>query len=329
MNNIKIGNIKCKSGYKIFKYLKIEEATTMRNFQYKTVIGPPRQRAVMIPLMIVNGSKKGPILCINAGVHATEYSGIGAIIKLYKRLNPEELKGTLILIPVVNPASFWTMTPYVNIQDGVDISSVYGLRGDTISYLIAEKLLKEVFAKCDVVIDLHSGDLLEELLPHCGFMKVGNKELDNKTELYAKTFGLEYVHVDEIKKRIGRYELNIPQLYVEIGCCGKIRDNDIEIVLNGIYNIMKRMEIIEGETYTSKKVQILQTGDYVYASTNGLYFSYSEDGDDIEKGQLLGEIFDLNGKVLEKIRAPSDGIIFLKMFNPVKLVGDLIYKCLK
>ena len=53
MTTIKIGDVSAKSGTKQFGYLKVEEATTLRTFQYKTVIGPPRQRAVLIPVMII------------------------------------------------------------------------------------------------------------------------------------------------------------------------------------------------------------------------------------------------------------------------------------
>jgi predicted deacylase len=329
MNTIKIGNITAQPGSKKFGYLRIDEATTLRTFQFKTVIGPPRQRSVMIPIMVVNGSQKGPTLCINAGVHATEYSGIVAVIRLYKEINPTELEGTLLLIPVVNPASFWTMTPYVNIQDGVDISTVYGVEGDTVSYLIANEIMNEIFVNSDLVIDFHAGDLLEDLLPHCGFTKVGNKDLDEKSEMFAKTFGLEYVHESETKERKGRYLLDIPQIYVEIGCCGKLEEKNVDCALKGIFNIMKKMKMINGKPSTPKKIKILQTGDYIYASYNGIFNSKAEVGDKIKKGQLLGEIYDLQGRELERIIAPSDGIIFLKMYNPVKLAGDLIYKCIK
>ena len=99
MGPFTIGDESVEPSTKWFDYLKVEDATTLRTYQYKTVIGPPRQRAVLIPLMIVNGLKPGLTLCINAGVHATEYTGIEAVIRLFKDLDPTNIEGTLLLLP--------------------------------------------------------------------------------------------------------------------------------------------------------------------------------------------------------------------------------------
>jgi hypothetical protein len=221
------------------------------------------------------------------------------------------------------------MTPYVNIQDGVDISTVYGSKGNTVSYLIANTIMEKVFSRSDLIIDFHAGDLLEELLPHCGFSRIGEKKVDEKTEMYAKAFGLEFIHMSENQERIGRYLLDIPQIYVEIGCCGKLEDKNVRLALKGIDNIMKKMKMIEGDPSTPEYTKIMKTGDYIYTSSSGIFLSKANVGDEIKKGQLLGEIMNIQGEIIEKIIAPGDGTIFLKMFNPVKLAGDLIYKCIK
>ena len=51
--------------------------------------------------------------------------------------------------------------------------------------------------------------------------------------------------------------------------------------------------------------------------------------EEFQKGDLLGEIKNLKGDIIEKFIAPHDGIMSLIMYNPVKLPGDLSYKLLK
>ena len=153
--------------------------------------------------------------------------------------------------------------------------------------------------------------------------------IDEKTEMYAKAFGLEFIHVSETQERTGRYLLDVPQIYVEIGCCGKLDEENVNLALKGIYNIMKKLKMIKGKSSILSQTRILKTGDYIYSTSNGIFHSKANVGDEVIKGQLLGQITDIQGEIIEKIEAPSDGIIFLKMYNPVKLAGDLIFKCIK
>lgn len=327
MSSVAIDHISVDPGKKTFDYLKVEEATTLRTFQYKSIFGPSRQRAVMIPLMIINGAKPGPTLCITAGIHACEYAGIEAVIRTFNKIDPNELKGVLLMVPVVNPASFWTMTPYVNIQDGIDISDAFEYEGSTVSYLIAKCLIEKLFLKADVIIDFHAGDLLEELYPHSGFTKVGINEIDDQSELLAKSFGLEIVSESIISSRKGKFTLNVPQIFVELGCCGRLDEKYVAMALQGISNIMKKLDMLNGKPTKILKQSIWNSKSLIYTTSKGIFYPNFKIGDTIKKGVIVGEIKNLKGEIVEKITSPSDGFIFLYMYNPVKLPGDLIYKC--
>jgi len=327
MGIIKIKDISVDPGTKKFDYLMVEEATTLRTFQYKTVFGPPRQRAVMIPLMIINGSRPGPTLCITAGVHACEYAGIEASIRTYNQVDPGDLKGALLIVPVVNPASFWTMTPYVNIQDSVDISDAYGTEGPTVSYFIAKTLLDNVLSKADLIVDFHAGDLLEELLPHSGFTKTGNDKVDSESEMFSKVFGLETISETMASERVGKLALDIPQIVVEVGCCGKLEERFVTLAMTGISNLMKKMGMMEGESVTPQNQTVWHSKVLTYTKSRGIFHSKVQVGDEVNEGQIIGEIKNLQGQVEETILAPHDGIVYLKMYNPVKHPGDLLFKC--
>jgi predicted deacylase len=98
-----------------------------------------------IPLVIVNGAEDGPILCLTAGVHATEYLA---------------LRGTVIAVPVVNTAMFESRTPFVSPIDGLNLNNIApGNPDGSISEVLAHILLTEIIGVSQYYIDIHGGDL--------------------------------------------------------------------------------------------------------------------------------------------------------------------------
>src|SRR5436853_814069 len=62
--------------------------------------------AANIPVVVVNGAKPGKVLALVSGAHGTEYTSIIAIERLIGALDPAQISGIVILVPLVNIASF-------------------------------------------------------------------------------------------------------------------------------------------------------------------------------------------------------------------------------
>src|SRR5712691_7315103 len=73
--------------------------------------------ATNIPVVIVNGAKPGKVLALVSGAHGTEYVSIIAIEKLIAALDPAQITGTVILVPLINIQSFEQKVPHVNPVD--------------------------------------------------------------------------------------------------------------------------------------------------------------------------------------------------------------------
>src|ERR1039457_6783625 len=71
-----------------------------------------------IPVIVTNGARPGPTLALVAGSHGTEYASILALQKLAESVDPAGVSGALIVVPLVNPASFAQKVPHVNPVDG-------------------------------------------------------------------------------------------------------------------------------------------------------------------------------------------------------------------
>src|SRR5438552_4994856 len=81
--------------------------------------------ATSIPVIVVNGSKPGPILALVSGAHGTEYASIIALEKVIQTIDPTQLSGKLIIVPLVNLGSFEKKVPHVNPIDGKSMNRFY------------------------------------------------------------------------------------------------------------------------------------------------------------------------------------------------------------
>src|SRR6266487_5272808 len=81
--------------------------------------------ATNIPVVVVNGAKPGKVLALVSGAHGTEYASIIAIEKLISDLDPAQVTGTVILVPLVNVPSFEQKVPHVNPVDGKSMNRFY------------------------------------------------------------------------------------------------------------------------------------------------------------------------------------------------------------
>src|SRR5262249_16884109 len=147
-----------------------------------------------IPVAVVNGAKPGPALALVSGAHGTEYASIIALEKLIGLLNPAEISGTVIIVPLVNIPSFEQKVPHVNPVDGKSMNRMYpgkmeGTQSDRASYLIT----RQVVEQCDHLIDLHGGDLDESLRPYSYWTKTGNEQQDRVSREMVLAFGLDHV----------------------------------------------------------------------------------------------------------------------------------------
>jgi len=130
----------------------------------------------MLPVVVIEGGKPGPVLALVSGAHGTEYASIVALENVANLLDPAEISGTVILLPLVNVASFERKVPHLNPVDNKSMNRFYpgkadGTQTERVSFLIT----KEVVDRCDFLIDYHGGDLDESLRPYAYWAPTGKE----------------------------------------------------------------------------------------------------------------------------------------------------------
>jgi len=150
-----------------------------------------------IPVSLVRGAAPGPVLALVAGTHGYEYPGITALQRLRQSIDPRALRGTLVLVHIANPPSFYGRTIYTSPADGKNLNRVFPGRPDgTLSERIAYAITTEVIAKADFLVDLHAGDGNEALRPYTYMPVTGDASLDAATRGMALAFGLDHIVID-------------------------------------------------------------------------------------------------------------------------------------
>jgi len=138
--------------------------------------------ATSIPVVVVRGAKPGPVLALVSGAHGTEYASIIALEKVIQSLDPAQVSGTVIILPLVNIPSFEQKVPHVNPVDGKSMNRFYpGKQDGTQTERVSYAITKQVVERCDYLVDYHGGDLDENLRPYAYWPKSGNAQQDATT----------------------------------------------------------------------------------------------------------------------------------------------------
>jgi hypothetical protein len=168
---------------------------------------------------------------------------------------------------------------------------------------------------------------MEDVVPHAGFTRIGDTEIDGASEMLARAYGTKYVFERLERGAFEKSGLRKPRTLAEAGREGRLEPELTAVHVKGISNIMKALKMIAGEPEIPSG-QVVMRGRYeVFVKSAGLFYPSVQLGDPIRKDDVLGEIRDLQGRTLEHIVAPQDGIVLLVMSNPVKHPDDLVFKC--
>jgi predicted deacylase len=289
-------------------------------------------RGSRIPVSLVRGANDGPVLALIAGTHGYEYPGISALQRLRQSIDPRSLRGTLILVHIANPPSFYGRTLYTSPADGKNLNRVFPGRADgTLSERIAHVITTEVIAKADFLVDLHAGDGNEALRPYVYMPVTGDARLDAATRGMALAFGLDHIVIDtgriappEATKFVDQTALarGIPAMTTETGQLGQNDERTIALAEHGIQNLMRHLGMLEGPVESNPGVVWLEDYQVVTSPVTGVFRATVRDGYAVAKGGLLGELYDAFGARIGDVRAPFAGIVNYVVGTPPAVEGQ-------
>jgi predicted deacylase len=299
-------------------------------------IGETPAGPLQLPVVIINGASDGPTLCLTAGVHATEYAPIDAVMRTVQALDPSALRGTVVAVPVVNLRMFEHRTGFVSPLDGLNLNKVAPGRNDgSISEILAHVLLDEVIGRAQYHIDLHAGDLGEMLLPFAGYAMTGRPELDAQGEALARLYAPRLISLATPGGTVPPFSDGIAyaatrrgvvSIIADSGGHRTLQDADVRVHVDGIMNVMRYLRLVDGTAPAPGRRLVARDRTVVRATRAGLLRLQVAIGDEIAAGQVVAEVCNVFGDVVERVTAQGSGIAGLVWAHKVVNTGDPIVR---
>jgi predicted deacylase len=285
-----------------------------------------------IPVAVAHGARPGPVLAVVAGSHGSEYASIMAVEQLINTVKPAQMSGTLILVPIVNIASFQKITPHVNPTDNKSMNRYYpgdakGTQTDRASY----EMTKEVVDKCDHLIDLHGGDLDENLRPYSYWTVTGNQKQDDFSKAMVLAFGLDHIIISADRPHEpaqSRYLENTastrgkPSFTAEAGRSGPVDMKDANVLAKGVMNVMAHLKMTSDPVTPVANPIWIEKVDSVASEQDGVFWPAVDRDATVKKGMKVGSITDYLNRHVQDVVAPDDGIVLFIRALPSLKKGD-------
>lgn len=269
-----------------------------------------------IPVTLINGAKEGKNILITAGVHGGEYPCIKAAIEIAKEINPAEVNGNIVIVHPVNVEGFMERRPAVVPEDNKNLNNIFpGKKDGTIAEKIAYMIVNEMQQKADFHLDIHGGDLNEALIPHLYYAGKADQEIIDKIKDIAAVLDVKYMVKSNSTTGVHSYgSINgIPSMLLERGGMGLCLKEDVRAYKKDLYSVLNKMKIMISEEELKEEMPIdITEANYLEALNEGCWISFVEVGEVISKGQLLGEVTDFFGNVIDKYYAEFDGVVMYK-----------------
>jgi len=275
-----------------------------------------------IAFTVIEGTSPGPCLLVTAGVHASEFCSIEAAVRL-QNTRPEEIKGTLVILPILNLQGFWKRSIYVMPEDGKNLNRQFpGDANGTLSQRLAHWLTAEVYSKADAYLDLHGGDLDESLTPFTIYPRQSEQ-----SRALAVAFGLPIAIASSgtTNSINGAASVGVPSLLPEVSGNGLWTDELVGQLTGGIERVMKHLGMIDRAVAPAPQASPEFVTMWVpTAPVQGLWYASKEVGDPVAQGETLGEIRDVFGKSLATIASQQAGTIVYRLTSLSVNAGEAL-----
>ncbi len=243
------------------------------------------------------------------------------------------MAGSVSIIPLINQPAYFKYSEYVCPVDNKNINHTFPGRSDgTFSEALCDVIMSEWCAGTDVYIDMHGGDLRENVSKFVLFQQMDDPKADDKARQMAMCFDADIILglPRDYMQRSGRpptafARQNRVALVSEAGSNGLLDEEAISFHVEGALNVARRLGIIESPLSQCRNARAL-CGEYiwVYSPKDGEFHADVEPGELVKKNQRLGTVRNLFGDTLAEITAPEAGYVLWRMTHPSIPKGEAI-----
>ena len=284
----------------------------------------PDHTPVNLSVQVRHGRRAGPVMFVSAAVHGDEVIGVEIVRRLLRAPQLAGLRGTLLVVPVVNSFGFLNRSRYL--PDRRDLNRCFpGHRSGSLGSRLAYIFLNEVVLRCQFGIDLHSAAIHRTNLPQ---IRVSPK--DEVTRRMAMAFGAPVVLTSPLRDGSLRGEAaarGTSVLLYEAGEGLRFDEMAVRAGVAGILRVMRDLAMLpaKGITHARAKPYLCKSSTWLRAPVGGLLRTFRGEGEMVAEGDLLATVSDPFGGTETNLLAPSSGILIGRAILPVVNEGDAVF----
>ena len=283
---------------------------------------------VTLSAHVVHGRRVGPTMFVSAAVHGDEVIGVEIVRRLLRTPNLNNLKGTLIAVPIVNSFGFMNHSRYL--PDRRDLNRSFpGSAEGSLAARLANLFLKEVVMRSSIGIDLHSAAIHRTNLP-----QVRVSPSKSRTMELAEAFGAPLILTSGVRDgslRQAAAAHNIDILLYEAGEGLRFDEIGVRTGVSGILRVMHKLGMVSGRGITQPRVLPIQSSSSYWqrAPAGGLLRTFKTTGEEVSRGDILGMIADPFGEAETEITAHYGGLNIGRTNLPIVNEGDGLFHIAK
>jgi predicted deacylase len=278
-----------------------------------------------VPVWIARGQQPGKTLAVTAGIHGDELNGVEIARRVFVETDAAKLSGTLVVLPVLNRHGFLAGSRYMNDRRDLNRAFPGSPRGSSAG-IIAHSVFGPVIRRADALVDLHTASDRRINLPQI------RTDLSSPAALnLARHFGVGVVLNGAGPKgslRRTALDAGIPAIIYEAGGVHILQTEEIERGVVGVRNVMRHLGMIPSEKNAdSPKAIVYKTTRWlrVPPGAAGMFLTSRKTGDEVKRGDQLGEVVDPLSDKTAPIISSDDGIIIGMVVPTMVYTGDALF----
>ncbi len=278
--------------------------------------------SISVPLRVIAAPKRGPVVFMTALVHGDELNGLGILRELLLEQPLNLTRGTVIAVPAVNVYGLEAHSRYL--PDRRDLNRSFpGTSTGSLTSRLAHTVFNEIVSKCDYGIDFHTAAQGRTNFPNVrgGLSNPEVKDL-------ARAFGAGLI-VDgdgpDGSLRAEAVKAGVPTIILEAGETWKIEPGIVELGVRGATNVLKRLDMMEGEPMDPPFQSLIRKTAWLRAERGGVLKYHVAPGEVVKKDQLLAVNLDIFGGEQNRLNSPVDGVVLGMSTMPLAKPGDAIF----
>jgi len=287
-----------------------------------------------VQVVDIVGAYPGERLCVMAGMHPNEVSSVEAARRLEHAFDPETINGAISIITLLNTEAWAPRAIGVTPTDGKNINFCFpGDPDGTFSEQLAFDILEHWSRDSACLVDMHGGDLGEDLMQYSICQMTGDAAFDERALQVAKSFDADVVVAlgPPYLNGKGRSVTGLAKSrrlggFAEAGMGGLIGEEHVQMHFNGVLRLAELFGISpEGRAAPNiKNQQILDGYTWLPCPMTGWAEMLVRAGDTVTSGQVVARIADMAGARSVDVLASNSGVVLWCDTHPAVTAGSNI-----